>query len=655
MGLLNSHDKEKIKRALPKSSNKIVDVTVARLYIAYPNPQEWQYTGLSGAVALVDDIVGHTFFLKLVDIQGHRGVVWDQELYVGFDYHQDRTFFHTFELEECTAGLLFEDLDEAAHLLKRVQKREKYASKKTLANKNAIALAKKLHTEQEAQIVQGPRGESLINDQRQRYRIQDTSSDVPATKKKAPPPPPPAAAASFSSPPPLAQGSVSELARAPERAYESPSPAPFSANITQDPSSESEPSSASASLPSTPAPPAKQLVHRVPPLPATNTSFPNGAPPAPPSASPIPPPVSYPAPPVSAHPQRSSNNPFPLPVPQSSNPHPVAPPLPQANAPMQVAPPLPQSGRPLPGVPPRGNGPPAPPPRRNPGPPPPPRRVTSNPTGNSIYPASPVAQAAPAVPSRALPGAKRPGPPPPPRRSAGPAPPPRASRATSAPPPPQRTLPVSSSPPLHTFPQPSTPLTTTAALVPPAPPIPQVSGQQHMPPPPPLPQTNGQSGGQQFAAPLPPPAPPMQSAPLSAVPPPPPPPPPAMTFEPPQAGNVGVAPPPPPAFLSQSQQPSSGSNEATGDAGRDALLASIRGAGGVTALRKTDKSQLEKPSVLLQESNGNRGSQPNGSTGAAGSAGGGPPSMADALAAALNQRKSKVAQDDGDYDNGDDW
>lgn len=29
--------------------------------------------------------------------------------------------------------------------------------------------------------------------------------------------------------------------------------------------------------------------------------------------------------------------------------------------------------------------------------------------------------------------------------------------------------------------------------------------------------------------------------------------------------------------------------------------------------------------------------------------------MADALAAALNQRKSKVARDDDDYDNGDDW
>lgn len=68
MGLLRDADKEKVKRAIPKASNKIVDVTVARLYIAYPDPGSWTYTGLSGAIGLVNDLVGNTFFLKLVDI-----------------------------------------------------------------------------------------------------------------------------------------------------------------------------------------------------------------------------------------------------------------------------------------------------------------------------------------------------------------------------------------------------------------------------------------------------------------------------------------------------------------------------------------------------------------------------------------------------------
>ena len=178
MGLLNSQDKDIIKRALPKSSNKIIDITVARLYIAYPDTNKWTYTGLSGAIALVDDLVGNTFFLKMVDIEGHRGVIWDQELYVNFEYYQDRTFFHTFEMEDCFAGLLFVDLAEAAHFLKRIQKRSKYGSRKTLQNKNAIAMTKKVKKEQETKSVQGPRGEALIANQRQRYQYDQPDKDV---------------------------------------------------------------------------------------------------------------------------------------------------------------------------------------------------------------------------------------------------------------------------------------------------------------------------------------------------------------------------------------------------------------------------------------------------------------------------------------------
>ncbi|OBA19479.1 WH1-domain-containing protein [Metschnikowia bicuspidata var. bicuspidata NRRL YB-4993] len=140
MGILTTQDKEKIKRAVPKASNKIIDATVAQLYVAYPDHTQWTATGLMGAVALVDDLVGHTFFLKLVDITGARGVVWDQELYVDFQYHQDRTFFHTFETDDCLAGLLFEDTHDAAHFHKRVAARHKHASRPTANNKNAVAL-----------------------------------------------------------------------------------------------------------------------------------------------------------------------------------------------------------------------------------------------------------------------------------------------------------------------------------------------------------------------------------------------------------------------------------------------------------------------------------------------------------------------------------
>ncbi|KAE8320964.1 hypothetical protein BDV39DRAFT_186915, partial [Aspergillus sergii] len=130
--ILSDADKETVKRTVPKPANKIHAVAVARLYVAYPDPQKWTYTGLQGAVVLANDLVGRTFWLKLVDVSpAGRGVIWDQEIYDNFPYNQDRTFFHTFELEECPAGLSFADEKEAKTFMKKMQEREKNASKET--------------------------------------------------------------------------------------------------------------------------------------------------------------------------------------------------------------------------------------------------------------------------------------------------------------------------------------------------------------------------------------------------------------------------------------------------------------------------------------------------------------------------------------------
>ena len=66
--LLNENDKEIVKRTVPKSANKIQAVAVARLYVAHPNRQRWVYTGLQGAAVLANDLVGNTFWIKLVDV-----------------------------------------------------------------------------------------------------------------------------------------------------------------------------------------------------------------------------------------------------------------------------------------------------------------------------------------------------------------------------------------------------------------------------------------------------------------------------------------------------------------------------------------------------------------------------------------------------------
>ena len=73
--ILSDEDKETVKRHVPKASNKIQAVAVARLYIAYPNRHKWTFTGLQGAAVLSNDLVGNTYWLKLVDVS-----VWKASL-----------------------------------------------------------------------------------------------------------------------------------------------------------------------------------------------------------------------------------------------------------------------------------------------------------------------------------------------------------------------------------------------------------------------------------------------------------------------------------------------------------------------------------------------------------------------------------------------
>jgi hypothetical protein len=66
--ILTDADKETVKRHVPKPANKILAVAVARLYVAYPDPQQWKYTGVQGAAVICNDLVGRTFWLKIVDV-----------------------------------------------------------------------------------------------------------------------------------------------------------------------------------------------------------------------------------------------------------------------------------------------------------------------------------------------------------------------------------------------------------------------------------------------------------------------------------------------------------------------------------------------------------------------------------------------------------
>lgn len=679
-------------------------------------------------------------------------------------------------MEDCYAGLLFEDESEASHFLKRVHQKDKYASKATLNNKAAIAMKKSPN----GPSAPGPRGDPLNSRRRihldmgpvyyddeppvewralyaelasqgiteemiaentefiknyirqqggplvgleppiprsaqkqfpnRRVRSETVTSTVSVAsanstnsdsissvrRAKAPPPPPPPSAAvpsqsSASHPPPASSASSNNRRSLPPPAANAPPPPPPPPAVSQD-DSHSSPSppplpEKDLSLVSEPASPTSATAHRVPPpMPFIGTHVPR------PAATP-------PAPPVSTAPQAASQATA-YGQQQQQQQQPLLPPrVPSGGVPPQVpgrtSDPYARPVPPPPQLPPRATGPLQPmtstytpqfgaPPTQGFTPPPPPQRG---------QPVAPISNGPPPPPPRVpqrVPVSGGPPPPPPQRGSVPPPPPPSRGQGT-APPPPARSPAI----PTTAFsPQPQyTPLPPTqpqygtsvqsavtpvqAPYSPPPPPQtpysppppPQTPYNPPPPPPtlvsqppapPPLPPTTSQS--QSFGAPpsLPTAAPPIPPAlpvvsapplppgppPAMGAPPPPPGPPPAMGAPPPPPGPppaIGGPPPPPPMDLGAAapQLP-------VVDGGRDALLASIRTAGGIGSLKKVDKSQLDRPSPLLMEA---KGQAPPPSAGGA-APGGQPANLADALSAALSKRKNKVAQSDDEDSDG---
>ena len=94
---ISSSDKSKVKSCISESTYKLITGTMARIYYAYPEPTQWAYSGLQGALMFVLDKGKGLFWFKLVDLTGTRGVIWEHEFYKGeFEYFKDRETFHSF-------------------------------------------------------------------------------------------------------------------------------------------------------------------------------------------------------------------------------------------------------------------------------------------------------------------------------------------------------------------------------------------------------------------------------------------------------------------------------------------------------------------------------------------------------------------------------
>ncbi|MCJ1459504.1 hypothetical protein MMC28_009883 [Mycoblastus sanguinarius] len=645
--ILSDNDKELIKRTIPKSANKIHAVAVARLYVAYPNKQRWVYTGLQGAAVLANDLVGNTYWIKLVDVSGsNRGVLWDQEIYDPFFYNQDRTFFHSFELELCLAGLSFVDEKEAKQFKKKMDDREKNASKGTKATS---------FQGRGAQMSGGglPNGKShhrfggigsLLHGQR--------SSSAPQVAQPQPhsviPPREPSQlvhaqispsrdrASSLDIVDPSWRGILGELLEMGITEDQIEQNSDFIKDYIEQRKASGDPIGGSSSAtngtsndrrvkappPPPPGPPSGRLDSISPQNTGSTISSKRGPAPAPPptrrsrpeSQSTV---TSYQQKSPSRSPERTPSPP--RPAYQFKAPPPFADAGKFAHT---AAPSLPKRTRAASNV-------------ANPGPPPPPRP-----------PKTPMEDEAEDRPRFGVPppfqGERKSSaaPPPPPSRAPIQSPP-RASRETSQ---------AHAIPPSAAAPPPLPPKTPTAPPPSSGPPLaPSLPGQRNptttSPPPPlptlprPVPNGPATSGG-------PPPPPPLPS---SAAPPPPPLPSSGAPPPPPLPSSGGPPPPPLPPGRETANAPPL--PKPTGD--KEDVLASIRASGGVGGgrLKKVSDQEKRDRSAAAVPGAASSGTSGGGAPPAASGGGG----LGDALAAALSQRNKKVSASDEEEDNDDGW
>ncbi|KAH9177699.1 hypothetical protein EDB89DRAFT_1933996 [Lactarius sanguifluus] len=383
---LSASEKSHVKLIVPPPT-KILAASLARIYFAHPDPSSWSYGGLQGALLLVADRARGAHFLNLVDLISNRGVIWEHEVYKGFEYYQDRPFFHSFAGDDCMIGIVFPAEGDARNFYKQVSNRKEI--KPTAKAKAAAAPAKKKNTAKGGSIdksrISAPAVGSFVHVAHMGYDAEKgfTSSGVDPSwmaflgdlqshgideaviaenmdfiksfvreaqksdgaaggpRKKPPPPPAPRRALHAQ------QDSTSSITAT----FPPAAPPPPPSRGT--PPSRTPPSPANTA----PTPVAPQPPLRVPPPPSRAPVAPPPAPPAPPSRPtsaappappPPPPPVGrpvVPAPPPPPPPPPGRPAPPPAPPQNSTEPSPPPPPPP---------PPPPQGG----GIPP----PPAPPP-----------------------------------------------------------------------------------------------------------------------------------------------------------------------------------------------------------------------------------------------------------------------------------------------------
>lgn len=129
---LTAEENETLVSACRDRRWQVLAMGVAEVYQSGPPPRHdrWQRR-CCGVACFIKDNIARAFYIRLFDFD-RMDFAWEQELFIEFKYRIQLPYFHTFEADDCQAGLNFAFEDEATNfgnavedkLRNRRQKRE---------------------------------------------------------------------------------------------------------------------------------------------------------------------------------------------------------------------------------------------------------------------------------------------------------------------------------------------------------------------------------------------------------------------------------------------------------------------------------------------------------------------------------------------------
>ncbi|XP_076807530.1 actin nucleation-promoting factor WAS-like isoform X4 [Clavelina lepadiformis] len=108
---------------------------VVQVYLAQGHGTSWQKR-CTGACCFVKDNPQRSYFIRVYNIRNQK-LVWEQELYNQFRYSSPRPYFHTFDAENCRAGLNFASEKEALKFKQVVEEKIKQKQEKRTAKRSS--------------------------------------------------------------------------------------------------------------------------------------------------------------------------------------------------------------------------------------------------------------------------------------------------------------------------------------------------------------------------------------------------------------------------------------------------------------------------------------------------------------------------------------